>query len=242
MPHSSSNPTILITGATSGIGRHAALDLARRGHRVFAAGRSAEALDALAAEGLPSLTPLTLDVTSPASIAAAVRLVDQATAGRGVDVLINNAGFGDFAPLELVSDAELRAIYETNVFGLMAVTRAFLPAMRVRGAGRIVNVSSIGGRFTMPLFGAYNSTKYAVEALSDALRMELWPFGIRVSLLEPGAIRTDFTGRALGRADGRPVDDGTYGRVVDRYLALARRMDLLAPGPAVTTRALRHAA
>src|SRR5687768_1474346 len=149
--------TILITGATSGIGRDAALYLARRGYRVFATGRREDVLAQLRrdADGLP-LETIVLDVTDATSIAAAKRTVDTKTNGRGIDVLVNNAGYGTAAPTEMLTDEDLRAMFETNVFGLMAVTRAFLPQMRDRGEGRIINVSSIGGRFTFPFFGGYN--------------------------------------------------------------------------------------
>lgn len=241
MALSPSSTVVLVTGATSGIGRHAAIDLAHRGYRVFAAGRNRDALLELDRLGLANLSPLALDVTDAASIERTRDAIDEATEGHGVDVLVNNAGYGDFAPLEEVDDAALRRQYDTNVFGLMAVTRAFLPAMRARGAGRIVNVSSIGGRVTLPLFGAYNSTKYAVESLSDALRMELAPFGIQVSLLEPGPIRTEFATRALDDAERRLDPTSPYAPVMRRYLAIARRADRMAPGPEVTTRAIRHA-
>jgi NAD(P)-dependent dehydrogenase (short-subunit alcohol dehydrogenase family) len=185
--------TILITGATAGIGRHAALELVRQGHHVIATGRRATALATLKdeASSLASmrggrLDVLPLDVTDANSVAAAAAAVGDLTSNRGVDVLVNNAGYGQMGPVEEVSDAELRRQYDTNVFGLMSVTRAFLPKMRERGDGRVVNVGSIGGRYTFPLMGAYNSTKYAVESLSDALRNELAPFGIDVSIVEPG--------------------------------------------------------
>jgi len=189
-----SQQTILITGATSGIGRDAALHLAARGHRVIATGRNARALAELREAGLLALR---LDVTDPESIAAVEREVDALTDGRGLDALVNNAGYGLLGPLEMLSDADVRAQFETNVFGLLAVTRAFLPAMRERGRGRIVNVSSVGGRITFPLGGAYHATKYAVEAMSDALRMELRQFGVEVVLIEPGYIDTGFTQTTL---------------------------------------------
>src|SRR5262249_61673087 len=129
-------------------------------------------------------------VTDAASIAAAVAEVDRLTDGHGVDVLVNNAGFAAVCPLSEMSDADLRAQFETNVFGLMAVTRAFLPKMRARGSGRIVNVSSSGGRGTFPLMGAYHAPKYAVEALSHALRPELRALGMQGSVIRPGPIRT----------------------------------------------------
>ncbi|HLU65176.1 MAG TPA: SDR family oxidoreductase [Kofleriaceae bacterium] len=235
-------PTVLITGATAGIGRHAALHLAARGFRVIATGRNTAALASLTAEAEGELTPLRLDVTDPASIAGAVEVVDRITAGRGVDVLVNNAGYGDIAPLEEMSDADLRAQYETNVFGLMAVTRAFLPRMRERGAGRIINVSSLGGTFTLPLFGAYNSTKYAVESLSDALRLELRPFGVHVSLIEPGPIRTSFSSHSLRSAARYDRDDSPYAPVLRRFMRLTERTDRMAPGPIATSRAILHAA
>ena len=127
----------LITGATAGIGRHAALYLAARGFRVIATGRNADALAELGVEAEGDLTPLRLDVTDQASIDSAVEVIDRITGGHGVDVLVNNAGYGDIAPMETTTDKDLRAVFDTNVFGLMAVTRAFLPRMRERGAGRM---------------------------------------------------------------------------------------------------------
>src|SRR5271170_4155342 len=157
--------TVLITGATTGIGKHAAIALARKGHRVFATGRNATALERLVADAAtPNLETLRLDVTDTGSIAEAAREVGRRTDGEGVFALVNNAGYGLAGPLEEISDANLRAQFDTNVFGLMAVTRAFLPRMRERGAGRIVNVSSSGGRVSIPFFGAYHASKFAVEA------------------------------------------------------------------------------
>lgn len=236
-------PIALITGATAGIGRASALLLTRRGFHVIATGRSSDALASLASEAaaLGTLTPLRLDVTDAGSIASVAGTVDKLTAGYGVDVLVNNAGYGDVAPIEMVTDAELRANYETNVFGLMAVTRAFLPAMRRRGKGRIVNVSSLGGTITLPLFGAYNSTKYALESLSDAMRVELRPFGIEVALIEPGPIRTKFTTSSLTGSSKYEAADSPYARVVSRFADIARRTDKSAPGPDVVARAILHA-
>src|SRR5262249_49168996 len=139
--------TILVTGATAGIGRHAALELAKRGHRVFAAGRRANALQALEKES-KNIEGIVLDVTTQESIDDAKESILRKTNDRGVDVVVNNAGWGLVGPLEEISDAELRSQFDTNVFGLMAVTRAFVPQMRERGFGRVVNVSSMGGRIT----------------------------------------------------------------------------------------------
>jgi NAD(P)-dependent dehydrogenase (short-subunit alcohol dehydrogenase family) len=231
----------LITGATAGIGRHAALYLAARGFRVIATGRNQDALAELAVEAEGDLTPLRLDVTDQASIDSAVEVVDRITGGHGLDVLVNNAGYGDIAPMEMTTDKDLRAVFDTNVFGLMAVTRAFLPRMRERGKGRIVNVSSLGGLFTLPLFGAYNATKHAVESISDALRIELRPFGIEVSLIEPGPIKTKFSTHSLQSVE-RYQDGSPYAPVLARFADLTRRTDKMAPGPKATSRAIHHAA
>ena len=232
---------VLITGATSGIGRDAALELAGRGDRVFATGRNREALAELEARGGENLTAFALDVTDAASIAAARNRVLEATDGHGLDVLVNNAGYGELGPTELVSDEDLRRQFDTNVFGLMAMIRAFLPEMRERGSGRIINVSSIGGRITMPMFGAYSASKYAVEALSDSLRMELRPFGIRVVLIEPGPIKTAFTDRAMSNGDKYRDPSSPYAAVLARAEKLAAMAEKNGAGPHVITRAIRRA-
>jgi NAD(P)-dependent dehydrogenase (short-subunit alcohol dehydrogenase family) len=229
---------VLITGATAGIGRTTALHLARAGYRVIATGRRVAELEALRAEA-PAIMTTTLDVTSADSIAAAVAEVDRLTVGHGVDVLVNNAGFGLLGPLTEISDAELRRQYDTNVFGLMAVTRAFVPAMRARGRGRIVNVSSMGGKLTIPFMGAYNSTKYALESLSDALRLELAAFGVDVVLIEPGAIHTNFGDTAIapiGQFAASP-----YAAALARAERLRARMESTAVGPEVVARAIHKA-
>lgn len=236
--------TILVTGATSGIGRATALHLARCGHRVFATGRNPAALASLVGEAAAlaqggSLETLALDVTSAASIAAAKEQVLDRTAGKGLDALVNNAGYGLMGPLEEIPVEALRGQYETNVFGLMAVTLAFLPAMRARGRGRIVNVSSIGGKVTAPMMGAYSSTKYAVESLSDALRVELRPFGIRVVLIEPGSIATGFSdvaARTLPPAQGSP-----YAAALARTRAILGLFEKTAVGPEHVARAIESA-
>ncbi len=238
--------TILITGATAGIGRHAALELVRRGHHVIATGRREQALEALKKEakaiGKGRLDTVRLDVTNEEDVKRAAREVDGLTDDRGVDVLVNNAGYGQMGPLETVSDAELRKQYDTNVFGLMSVTRAFLPAMRERGSGRIINVGSIGGRVTFPLMGAYNSTKYAVESLSDALRNELAPFGISVSIVEPGPIKTEFNDRAMETIDPSSIEGSAYAPVLAHAEKFKKQFESQAAGPEVTTSAIVHAA
>jgi NAD(P)-dependent dehydrogenase (short-subunit alcohol dehydrogenase family) len=234
--------SILITGATSGIGRDAALRLARGGHLVLAGGRRRDLLAALAAESRGRVEPLVLDVTDPGSVGAARELVERRTGGLGLDVLVNNAGYALPGPLEALAEADLRRVFDTNLFGLLAVTRAFLPAMRERGQGRVVNVGSIMGRVAMPLLGAYNASKHAVAAATDALRMELAPFGITVVLVEPGAVRTGFAARALaGLAPYR--DPGSpYASALAGTDAAWARVYRLAPGPAPAGRVVARAA
>ena len=185
--------TVLITGATDGLGRAAALLLAGKGYRVFAAGRSAEKraeLDRLAANKKLPLESLELDVCDDSSVNRAVQEVLQKASS--IDVLINNAGVGLMAVAEELKLDDLRRLYETNIFGLLRVTQAVLPHMRARKSGRVLMLSSVAGILTPPTYGAYSSSKHAVEALSNALRLELYPFNIDVILIEPGYIMTNF--------------------------------------------------
>jgi NAD(P)-dependent dehydrogenase (short-subunit alcohol dehydrogenase family) len=187
-----SKETVLITGAGSGFGLLASIECARRGLRVFASMRDlgkAARLDEAAAKAQISIEKVRLDVTQAQSIADAVGEVVKQT-GR-IDVLVNNAGFGMAGALEDLTLDELREQLETNFFGVAALTKAVLPAMRERRHGRIINVSSMGGRFATPGFSAYCASKFAVEGLSESLRHELRPFGIWVSLVEPGMFKTD---------------------------------------------------
>ena len=233
---------ILITGATTGIGRHAALHLARQGHRVIATGRNVGALDDLKREAVgTSLETLRLDVTDARSIEQAARTVETMTEGYGLDVLINNAGYGSAAPLVESPDAEIRGQFETNVFGLLAVTRAFVTKMMDRRSGRIINVGSVGGRVTLPLLGAYNSTKYAVESLSDALRRELRPFGLKVSIIEPGPINTEFSKRSVQDVARYQDASSRYAKVFERADEIKRRTDAMSSGPGVVVRAIEKA-
>jgi len=176
---------VLITGCSSGIGRATAISLHDAGLGVYATARREDAVADLADRGIRTLT---LDVTDETSMARAVAAVE-ADAG-AVGVLINNAGYGLYGPVEQQPMAEVRRQFETNVFGLVRLTQLVLPGMRRRGGGRIINVSSMGGRATLPGGAFYHASKYAVEALSDALRMEVAQFGIDVVLIEPGPVRT----------------------------------------------------
>ena len=177
--------TALVTGASSGIGEDTARKLQALGYVVYGAARRTDRLQALVTDGI---RPLTMDVTDDASMTAGVDRILEET-GR-IDVLVNNAGYGSHGAIEDVPIDEARRQFEVNVFGLARLTQLVSPHMRAQGSGTIINISSIGGRLTTPLGGWYHATKYAVEALSDALRMELRPFGIDVVVVEPGAIRT----------------------------------------------------
>ncbi len=230
--------TILITGATSGIGRDAALYLSSRGHRVIGAGRNERALAELREAGVHAVR---MDVTDPASIAACAREVDRITDGYGLDVLVNNAGYGLFGPLEILSDEDVRAQFETNVFGLLAVTRTFLPKMRERGAGKVLNVSSVGGRMTFPLGGAYNATKYAVESMSDALRMEVAQFGVSVVLIEPGYIKTGFTGTTVDLAQGYHDESSPYANALALVNSAESSLERFAASPRSVSKAIERA-
>jgi NAD(P)-dependent dehydrogenase (short-subunit alcohol dehydrogenase family) len=180
----------LITGASRGFGREIARQALERGDRVVATGRHPEQV----ATALPGygdrLLAVPLDVTDPAQPAAAA----QAAVGRfgRIDILVNNAGRGFLGAVEEASSEEVEAVFRTNVFGLLAVTRAVLPVMRAQKSGRILNLSSVGGFAQVPGWGIYGATKFAVEGLSEALRAEVAPFGIEVVIIEPGSFRTDF--------------------------------------------------
>jgi NAD(P)-dependent dehydrogenase (short-subunit alcohol dehydrogenase family) len=195
-----SSRSVLITGCSTGIGRATAARLAASGWTVYATARRPETLGALAEAGCRTLA---LDVTDEASMRAAVDAVEG-----GVGVLINNAGYSQSGALETLPLEAVRRQFETNVFGLLRLTQLVLPGMRAAGEGKIVNLSSMGGRLTFPGGGAYHATKYAVEALSDALRMEVRRFGIDVICVEPGLIRTEFGSTAAAGVEG---DDAVYG-------------------------------
>lgn len=178
---------ILITGASSGIGYDTATRLAKQGHKVYGAARRIDKMQPLKELGV---TPIKMDVTDDASMIAGVNAVMEAE-GR-IDVLVNNAGYGYFGAIENVSMEEARKQLEVNVFGLARLTQLVIPHMRQQGSGRIVNLASIAGKLALYFGGWYHVSKFAVEGFSDALRMELKPFGIDVVIIEPGGIRTDW--------------------------------------------------
>ena len=181
--------TLLVTGASTGIGQACALAFDREGWTVFAAVRREEDGRALAAQASSRLSWLLLDVTNHAQIAAARDTIEAACGDRGLDALINNAGVAIAAPVEFIPLGDLRQQFDVNVFGLVDVTQSFIPLLR-KAKGRIVNIGSIAGRVTTPLVSPYCASKHAVEAITDALRLELAPWGIQVSVIEPGVVAT----------------------------------------------------
>jgi NAD(P)-dependent dehydrogenase (short-subunit alcohol dehydrogenase family) len=184
----------VITGASTGIGRACALRLDAMGMQVFAGVRRTSDGDALS-DGRPRITPLIIDVTDAGTIAKAQATVTDAVGARGLDGLVNNAGIGVGGPLEFVSIDDMRRQFEVNVFGQLAVTQAFLPLLR-KATGRVVNMGSVGGRMAAPFIGPYSASKFAMEALTDALRIELRPWKIDVMIVEPGSIATPIWDKA----------------------------------------------
>ena len=205
---------VLITGASSGIGRACAQYLAERGYRVYGTSRKITSDDPVE-DG--SVRMIRMDVNDDRSVASGIDQVLQ-DAGR-LDVVVNNAGFGIAGAIEETSIEEARALFETNLFGLLRVCRAVLPKMRGQGSGTIINISSLAGRIGLPYQGLYSATKFAVEGLTEALRMEVKPFGIKVVLIEPGDFRTGFTANRVHTAASK--EDSAYQERFQRTLKVA---------------------
>ena len=196
---------ILITGCSTGIGRATPERLAKNGHSVYATARRLESIQDLEAKGCKLLA---LDVTDEESMKAAVAAVEQAEGAVGA--LVNNAGYSQSGAIEDVPMEQVRRQFETNVFGLIRMSQLVLPGMRKQGFGRIVNVSSMGGKLVFPGGGIYHATKHAVEAVSDALRFEVRGFGVGVSIIEPGLIKTQFGETAVGSIGEATTYEGPY--------------------------------
>ena len=230
------SPVAIVTGASSGIGAATARRLARQGFVVYGAARRADRLAELG-EGI---RPLVMDVTDEQSLVDGVGQV-LADTGR-IDVLVGNAGYGSYGSIEEVSIDEARRQLEVNVFGLVRLVQLVLPTMREQGSGRIINVSSMGGRFAAPFGGWYHASKFALEALSDSLRSEVADFGIDVSIIEPGAIKTEW-GDIAAKSALEVSGDGPY---ADRVQAMAkgfrRSFANVASSPEVVAKAIEHAA
>jgi short-subunit dehydrogenase len=230
---------VLITGTSSGIGRATAQRLARRRDlTVYATARRTGAITDLADTGARILP---LDVTDEASMSAAVKAVEAEHGAVGV--LVNNAGYGEYGTIEETGLDGVRRQFETNVFGLARMSQLVLPGMRSAGRGRIVNVGSMGGRLVFPVGGYYHASKYAVEALTDALRFEVAPLGIKVSLIEPGLIRTGFGETAAHTLAASAAPSGPYATLnaaADRQMANAYRSALLSASPDAVAKAIEH--
>ncbi|MFF7712258.1 oxidoreductase [Streptomyces sp. NPDC007988] len=233
-----SHKVALVTGASSGIGEAAALELHSRGFTVYGAARRVERMSALAERGIRTIA---MDVTDEDSLRAGVdRIV--AETGR-IDVLVNNAGYGSYGPVEDVALDEARYQFEVNVFGAARLTQLVLPHMRSHRSGRIINITSMGGRIHTPLGAWYHGTKFALEGFSDSLRMEVRPFGIDVVIVEPGAIRTEWSGIAADRLRKVNGDSAYATQIASMAGALesesnARRSS----SPSVVARAIGRAA
>ncbi len=205
----SDTPVWLITGCSTGFGRELATLVLDRGWRAVVTARDPSRVADIA-DGRDNALAMALDVNDRIQIASVVRQAEEKFGA--VDVLVNNAGYGYLAAIEEGEDDEIRAMFETNVFGLIAATQAVLPGMRARHRGHVVNISSVGGLVSFPATGFYHATKYAVEGLSESLAQEVRPLGIHVTIVEPGPFRTDWAGRSIKQSATRIADyDATAG-------------------------------
>jgi NAD(P)-dependent dehydrogenase (short-subunit alcohol dehydrogenase family) len=232
---------VLITGCSTGIGRATAERLAGRGLTVYATARRPESIEDLKGKGCRTLA---LDVTDESSMQAAVHAVEEAEGAVGA--LVNNAGYSQSGAIESIPRDSIRAQFETNVFGLIRMCQLVLPGMRRKRHGRIVNVSSMGGKLTFPGGGIYHATKHAVEAISDALRFEVQGFGVDVVVIEPGLIKTEFAQAAVSSmgdtdADGGPYADFNTAVAAQTAGAYEGPLARLGGGPEAVARAIEKA-
>ena len=232
-----SNKTALVTGASSGIGEATALQLAELGYTVYAAARRVERMSDLADRGIRTRS---VDVTDDPSMLALVEMIIADT-GR-IDVLVNNAGYGSYGALEDMPIEEARRQFEVNVFGLARLTQLVLPQMRAQRDGYLVNVSSMGGRIWEPLGSWYHASKFAVEGLSDSLRVEVAEFGIKVVIIEPGSIRSEWSAIAADQLEATSANT-PYARQAKVVGAVLRRVDRsqMASGPEVVAEVIAKA-
>ena len=236
---------VVVTGASRGIGEASVRMLDAAGFHVFGGVRDSAAGERLAQVCSDRFTSVTLDVTDAQSIAAAAERITQSTGASGLFGLVNNAGIAVAGPLEFLPIDALRHQLEVNVIGPIAVMQAFLPALRA-GHGRIVNIGSIAGRSSLPFTGAYSASKYAVEALTDAMRLELRPWDIKVSVIEPGAVATDIWETSARSADAMlatlpPRALQLYGRVLEGIRRRAAAASSRGLSPDIIARAVMHA-
>lgn len=236
---------VVVTGASSGIGRACALHLDQAGYRVFATVRQEQDAVALRRDASDRLTPVMMDVTEDASVATAAAAVAEAVGPRGLVGLVNNAGVGLPGPIELIAVGDLRRQFEINLFGLVRVTQAYLPLIR-QARGRIINIGSVGGRLTIPFGGALCASKYALEAINDALRMELTSWGIHVVLVAPAGIATPAVNRLLEDGDAAiarfsPAGRQHYERSFRAFLATSVARERKGSSPDVVAGAVLKA-
>lgn len=228
MAQQDTTPVWFITGCSTGFGRELARLVLERGWRAVVAARNPAQVADLVERYAPNALSVTLDVTQPAQIPA---VLEQAQSAFGrIDVLVNNAGYGYLGAIEEGEDSEVRAMFETNFFGVTSLVRAVLPQMRARRSGTIVNISSVGGLFAFPGSGYYAASKFALEGFSEALSKEVGPLGVRVLIVEPGPFRTDWAGRSLRRAPDTIAD---YESTVGQRLAQTSARSGRQPGDPV---------
>lgn len=241
-----SDGAVLISGASSGIGRAAAVALAEEGFLVFAGVRKSSDADSIAAEGISSLKPIILDVTDAEQIEIAKTTIVEELRRRDVEFvcLVNNAGIGKELPIEVQSLENIRRVFDVNVFGLVALTKAFVPLLR-ESEGRVINIGSVAGKIVAPMKGTYAATKHALEAINDALRLELAHWGMSVSLVQPAYVKTQIAAKQTGEnAQFKKLprrDRELYSHIFDTFEAKRLRAESLADSPDVTTTAIRHA-
>ncbi|HWW66559.1 MAG TPA: SDR family NAD(P)-dependent oxidoreductase [Solirubrobacterales bacterium] len=237
--------SVLVTGASTGIGRATALRLDAAGWRVFAGVRREADAEALSRAGSDRLVPLMLDVTDTGQIAAARDLIASTQDGGGLDGLVNNAGVAVPGPLETLPIEDFRRQIDVNLTGQVAVTQAMLGSIR-EARGRIVFVSSIGGRIAFPLTGAYHASKFGIEAVGDVFRQELRPWGIGVSIVEPGSIDTPIWERGEAAADeigerAHSAQEDLYGKAIESYRKVVKQLAARGIAPEKVAEAIEHA-
>ena len=220
------NELIVVTGASTGIGAATVKELARRGFHVLAGVRREVDADALRGLGIQGIEPCILDITVESDIAAIADRVARDPQRRPLRALVNNAGIAINAPVETLPIAQWRQQFEVNLFGHIAITQALLPAL-LNSSGTVVNISSVGGKVALPTYGAYAGSKFALEAVSDALRREVGAAGIKVVVIEPGAVKTEIAERGIATSEGLKADMtaaqlARYGEVMDAVMAQAR--------------------
>lgn len=237
--------TVVITGASGGIGRASVSRMVQSGWHVFATVRKTQDADQLRSDFGTSVTPASMDVTNQSSVSGAAEQISSLLGNSGLDGLVNVAGVGKVRPVEYTTQDDLQEIFNINVFGQIAVTRAFLPLLR-SARGRIVNISSVGAHIAIPFGSLINATKSAFGILSDTLRLELHPFGIHVSVVEPGAIKTPAVEKTLGDVEAvirslPPKGAAQYGNMLRDFVRRAYEREMNGSSPDVVAQAIQHA-